>query len=255
MSAGSDFARTLDMFSAMNLGQSAELTMFTIPGAPWSKSRPRFSRGRTYQPGEDRDAEERTKKHMREVFDAPLTGNVGIGCIFFRPNRQRIDADNLIKHVCDSANGVIWNDDSQCTAVMGFIELDAENPRTVVVVGTHISTLKRGSDAFNVCVVCDAHIPLDGSRGHLPKTCSNECLRVLRGNLIEPIPCGHCGEPFRRRTTAQKFCSQGCNGDARRDRTRAAAKPRSQCIDCGQELAHTRGGRCRPCWLASWVAS
>lgn len=251
----SDAHRILDMFSALRLGESSdELSMVTIPGAPWSKSRPRFSRsGHTYTKTEDRDAEARTAAAMRRVVKVPMTGNVGLVCIFYRPNRQRIDTDNLIKHVCDAANGVLWIDDSQCTAVMGVIELDAENPRTVIAVGKHTSTLLRGSDATTPCVVCERPIPMDGHRGKVPKTCSVECRQAAKGylDLSEPVPCEHCSTPFRRRTKTNRFCSQTCRADWLRNRKRAASTPNSKCSDCGMQLTHKRGGRCRECWRAS----
>ncbi|WP_432760999.1 RusA family crossover junction endodeoxyribonuclease [Nocardia cyriacigeorgica] len=227
--------------------------MVTIPGAPWSKFRPRFRRnGHAYSKPEDRDAELRTATYLRRVVKQPYTGNVGLACLFFRPNRQRIDTDNLIKHVCDAANGVLWLDDSQCTAVMGIIELDAERPRTVVGIGRHVSSLLRGTDATAPCAVCGQPIPMDGHRGRPPKTCSPECRQASRGHpdLSLPVPCGHCKNHFRRKTRTSRYCSETCRTDALRAKARAKARPNSRCTSCGTELAHKRGGRCRKCWLA-----
>ena len=146
MDRESDAQRALSMFAA--LGASDELIMVTILGAPPSKSRPRFARsGHAYSKPADREAEKRTAAHLRAHIREPFPGNVGLACVFYRPNKQRIDTDNMLKHVCDSANGILWADDSQCTAIMGIAVLDADNPRTVVVVGEHVSTLKRGVNA------------------------------------------------------------------------------------------------------------
>lgn len=248
-----DMDRALSMFSALGLGQSDSLSVVTIPGAPWSKSRPRFGRGRAYTKKEDIDAETRTATYLKSVVKRPLEGNAGLVCIFYRPNRQRIDTDNLIKHVCDAGNGVLWLDDSQCTAVMGVIELDAENPRTVVAIGEHTSTLRRGSDATKPCKVCGGPIRLDGHSGNAPLTCAGPCRATYKGysDLSALVPCGHCGKKFRRQTKTNKFCSVDCRIDSLRDKRRAGAKPFSRCTDCDKELAHKRGGRCRDCWSAS----
>lgn len=248
----SDVDRMLGMFSALNLGQSDSMAMITIPGAPWSKSRPRFTKaGRTYANPEDQDAEERTAWHLKRVVKEPYSGNVGLACLFFRPNRQRIDADNLLKHVCDAGNGVLWNDDSQCTAIMGVVELDADRPRTVVAIGEHVSTLKRGSDDTVDCQSCGTPIALSSRmRGHPPKTCSRECRQASLGypQLADLVPCLECGKKYRRRVRTQKFCSETCRTDSIRNKAKAKFTPHSKCSDCGKQLAHRRGGRCRDCW-------
>lgn len=118
--------------------------MLVLPGAPAAKGRPRFTReGRAYKTGEDGQAEARTGWHFRRAFRQPWTGNLAVGAVFFRPDRQRIDVDNLLKHVCDAGNGIGWLDDAQITAVYGVAELDAQRPRTVLVVARHFSSLDR----------------------------------------------------------------------------------------------------------------
>jgi len=251
----SDVDRMLDMFSALGLGETANTQyMITIPGAPWSKARPRFARnGHVYSRSEDLDAEKRTAAYLRRAVREPFTGNVGLACLFFRPNRQRIDVDNLLKHVCDAANGILWLDDSQCTAIMGVVELDAERPRTVVVVGEHISTLKRGSDDSVPCRSCGKLVGRGSrARDQPPKTCSRACRQKSLGypDLAELVPCGHCGRRYRRRVRTQKFCGEECRVDSRRNARKAASAPFSRCADCGKELTHRRGGRCRDCWKA-----
>lgn len=254
----SDVDRMLEMFSALNLGQSDSMAMVTVPGAPWSKSRPRFTKtGRSYAKPEDRDAEERTASYLKRVVKEPYPGNVGMACLFFRPNRQRIDADNLLKHVCDAGNGILWHDDSQCTAIMGVVELDADRPRTVVAIGEHVSTLKRGSDDTVDCRTCGKPIPLSSRmRGHAPKTCSQKCRQASLGypELAELVPCQECGRKFRRRVRTQKLCSETCRTDSIRNKAKRRWVPYSLCMDCGKELAHRRGGRCRDCWKSDVAA-
>jgi len=220
---------------------------------PASKARPRFGKGgRTYTPAESRKAEARTTAWLRRCFEEPMTGNVALACIFFRPNRQRIDVDNMLKHVCDAANGVIWNDDSQVTSVTGIVELDPDRPRTLLAVAPHLSTMTRGTDATYPCAQCGRPIAMDG-RGNKRKTCSRECAARMRG--FEPldieIPCAECGQPFRRTTRAQRLCSPACRANLIRGRNRERAKAKSECLDCGRLLTHHRGGRCRDCWRRS----
>ncbi|KZM72273.1 RusA family crossover junction endodeoxyribonuclease [Nocardia terpenica] len=114
-----------------------------LPGDPHPKGRPRFSRGRAYTADADRDAEARTALLLAQQVSQPLAGNVALTCVFYRRTRRRVDVDNLIKHVMDSANGVLWRDDSQCTSLRGVIELDRENPHTLVLIGPHESSLVR----------------------------------------------------------------------------------------------------------------
>lgn len=249
----SDVERCLDMYDALgSMGYDDTMAMVTIPGAPWSKARPRFGKGRTFTSRDDVDAEKRTGTYLRQAVTAPFMGNVFIGCLFFRPNRQRIDTDNLLKHVCDAATGILWKDDSQCTGLMGVLELDPERPRTVVIIGRHQSTLKRGVDAFVDCLVCQGPIYLDQCNGKVRKTCSPECRAKAQGKgyatLREPVECPQCGQPFKRSNHAQKLCSEQCRRDLIRGKARAAWSPFSRCVDCDKELAHRRGGRCRECW-------
>jgi Holliday junction resolvase RusA-like endonuclease len=256
MTVAADVERCLDMYDALGSGNDGfddEIIMITIPGAPWSKARPRFGNGRTFVKHEDIDAEKRTATYLRKMVRTPFTGNVFIGCLFFRPNRQRIDTDNLIKHVCDAANGVLWKDDSQCTGVMGVLELDPDNPRTVMIIGRHETTLTRGSDDSMPCQICGKLIiRTSRMRGHPPKTCSRECSAIARGyqSLTTPVPCTQCGQMFKRTTKTQHLCSTDCLPGYMRDRAKAVSVPFSRCVDCDSELTHRRGGRCRDCWKA-----
>ncbi|WP_433662525.1 RusA family crossover junction endodeoxyribonuclease [Nocardia sp. CA-128927] len=117
--------------------------VIVIPGEPHPKRRPRLGNRRAYTAEDDLHAEARTGWLLSQAIPAPLTGNIAMTCIFFRRTRRIVDADNLLKHVCDAGNRILWRDDSQCTAKLGVIELDRANPRTVVLLGTHRSSLVR----------------------------------------------------------------------------------------------------------------
>ncbi|MFF4388517.1 RusA family crossover junction endodeoxyribonuclease [Streptomyces sp. NPDC001552] len=123
---------------------AADVRVLVYDGPPASKARPRFTKeGGAYKSTKDRDAEQRTALRIKSAFPRPWTGNLALGCVFFRPDRQRVDVDNLLKHVCDAGNGIGWVDDEQITAVYGVAELDAARPRTLLVVARHLSSLDR----------------------------------------------------------------------------------------------------------------
>lgn len=257
MTADKDWAFSLyDLFARG--GDDEQMFYAQIKGDPWSKSRPRFTRtGRTYKPRDDQEAEQRLRWNLKANNARPFKGNVMLVCRFYRSNFQRIDTDNLLKHVCDSANGILWADDSQVTLTIGEIQLDPDNPRTVILAGNHQSSLTRGDDAMIPCQQCDTMFtPAAGRRGK-QKFCTHRCAITSRGtNLEEPINCAHCQKPFRRTTSAQTMCSRDCRADSLRDKRKAKAAPKSTCPQCGKELGHTRGGRCRECWRSnpSWPA-
>ncbi|WP_329405472.1 RusA family crossover junction endodeoxyribonuclease [Nocardia vinacea] len=120
------------------------LYVVTIPHNPHPKGRPRFGRGRrAYTDPVDVDLEALTAAYLRAAVPEPLRSNVALGCVFYRSTRRVVDGDNLLKHVMDAANGIAWLDDSQCTAKLAAIELDRANPRSVILIGTHSSTLTR----------------------------------------------------------------------------------------------------------------
>ncbi len=169
--------RLLGLADALFINTEQDFYLLNLPGSPWSKSRPRFSRqGHAYPDPKDVAAEKETGKFLKAQC-APFTGNVGLVCIFYRPNLKRIDADNLMKHVCDSGNGILWKDDSQITAEVSIVELDRDNPRTLIAVGKHASSMPRGSDAVYPCETCGGPIPVDESPA---RTCSVKCGRTRR---------------------------------------------------------------------------
>jgi Holliday junction resolvase RusA-like endonuclease/endogenous inhibitor of DNA gyrase (YacG/DUF329 family) len=229
---------------------SDDFLCVTIDGDPASKARPRFTRkGHTYTDPKDRTAEERTAWHLRRAFQTPYLGNVAVGCVFFRPNRQRIDVDNMLKHVCDAATGIAWIDDSQVTGIMGIAEFDRERPRTLIVFGRHVTTLTRGEDATVPCEQCGKPVSLIGrSETTRRKFCSKICSSTFRyGSLADLVPCAHCGKQFRRKTSSQKYCGQACAVA-----TRAAPRPLRRadrpCEGCGKQVSKKGYKRCRECW-------
>lgn len=102
-------------------------------GTPHPQARPKVTRHGTYKP----DAAE--QRELRTIIDRQtpeiLTGSLVMVAVFYLPDLRTRDTDNLVKHVLDSANGVLFKDDRQVTAQAGYVELDRERPRTIVMVG------------------------------------------------------------------------------------------------------------------------
>lgn len=128
------------------------LPVFTCvqPEAPIAKERPRVYHGRrgtrTVTPERTKAAEDYLAMRLRLAMNgrAPFEGNLALVCIFYRPDRRRIDGDNMLKLVCDAGNlAPIWLDDSQCTTKLARIELDKDNPRTEIALGPFASSLER----------------------------------------------------------------------------------------------------------------
>lgn len=104
-----------------------------IDADPVPKGRPRFYCGpngkpRTYTPKNTRVYEDLIQDTLAiQKPDEPFIGPLAVRIVFYinrpksvkRSQREfphvKPDIDNLVKAVCDCANGVIWNDDAQIT--------------------------------------------------------------------------------------------------------------------------------------------
>lgn len=231
-------------------GAEEALFYLEIPGAPWSKSRPRFARGRTYAPRDDVAAERATKTRLLMAKPTVFAGNVMLACRFYRPNFQRIDADNLLKHVCDSANGVLWADDSQVTLVLAEVHHDASNPRTILLAANHSSTMKRGVDGERECIHCGSKF-MPAFNASKKRFCTTACNHAARTTKLVEIPCAQCAKQFKPTTKEQILCGRECSVVYMRGRQQRSRQEPSKCGECGTHLAHRRGGRCRDCWRKS----
>lgn len=98
---------------------------------PVAKGRPRFGNGRTYTPQKTREAEECIGIIARGLYKGePYAGAVRMDVTFYMPipqsysqkkkkelvgefHTKKPDADNLVKTVCDSLNGIVISNDSQ----------------------------------------------------------------------------------------------------------------------------------------------
>jgi len=239
-----DQVRVLNLVTAAG-GAERDAYLVEIPGDPPSKARPRFnSRGRPYTPQKTVDGEKRIATALTGA--GPFPSNVVVACVFYRSTLQRIDIDNLMKAVLDGATRArVWDDDSQVTALMAILEHDRANPRTLLAIAPHASTLHRGTAALVACAACGTLFKPAGSRRRgYARWCSNAC----RTYLAEPIACAHCSQPFKRANGNQRFCSVACRAASTRALDRV-------CVDCGKPIAKRTATRCRTCFLAHKAAA
>lgn len=103
---------------------------FSIPGNPLPKQRPRSSKGRFYSPSSKE--EKRVADHIRAQMDRkkPCGSEVAVTVRFYRGDKRRVDLDNMLKLVLDSANGIIWEDDYLIVQIQARKSYDKEHPRT-----------------------------------------------------------------------------------------------------------------------------
>jgi Holliday junction resolvase RusA-like endonuclease len=109
---------------------------FIIPGKPFGKQRPRFSRksGRAFTPGETVSYERTVGQIAMPHFPAPIVGPVRLEvhamfkpaeswshkrklAAMDQPHIQKPDLDNLIKGVSDALNRIAFADDSQIAEI------------------------------------------------------------------------------------------------------------------------------------------
>lgn len=240
-----DTERATALFRAM-CPESNRYHYVVVPGEPKSKCRPRFSRsGHAYSSAKQRRAESALGLRLLAAFkNEPFPGNVAVGCIFFRPNRQRIDVDNLLKLVMDAATGICWKDDSQVTAQFGVIELDAEQPRTVIVMGEHVSTMDR--TPIRSCAHCGQDFTPNTARS---KYCSRKCAGAAsRGSNLTVACCPTCRREFQRKRAAQRYCSNPCKMAAIKGGGPKGDYP--TCQHCGARVSRREYTRCRDCFRA-----
>lgn len=109
---------------------------FTIPGKPFAKQRPRFSRrnGRAFTPAETVSFERQVGMIAAQHADEPIAGPVAIEIVAVfeppasaskkrraeslgRPHTQKPDLDNCVKAITDGLNRIAFADDSQIAEI------------------------------------------------------------------------------------------------------------------------------------------
>lgn len=230
-----------------------EMFAFVHIGTPVAKSRARWSRKSRsfYTPTSTSAAEDEIALRFREAMrgHAPFDGSVAIVAIFYRPNFQRIDSDNLMKLVMDAATkAAVWVDDCYVTAQASFVEFDREKPRTLVAFCPSASTLDR-SYRFT-CQVCETPFKRPGRAAFAnpPKFCSKEC----RSNSErKEFRCARCGVVFQRASSGQRYCSEPCRSLAvnspERRKKREEQRPWPKCQKCGGRVSRREYINCSNC--------
>jgi len=113
----------------------------TIPGNPLPKGRPRIAGRRVMRtPKRTREYEKHVKtwvqhEALKQKFTEPFDGPVAMKAVFYRRTRHRCDLDNLEKALKDGiTKSGVWHDDSQVKSMNTQVKVDAEFPRTEMVV-------------------------------------------------------------------------------------------------------------------------
>lgn len=121
------------------------MSTFIIPGEPIPKGRPRSTitngKIRTYTPARTAAAEEEVGWAIRAAHSGPpLTGDVGVSVAFYCKSKT-VDADNLLKLLLDSAQGIVFENDKQVTRIHVTMHRGHPDPHTVVQF-SQVGTLK-----------------------------------------------------------------------------------------------------------------
>lgn len=125
---------------------------FEVPGVPVPQSRPRVSRYGTYYPPKVKAYREYIATIAKAAMSGrePLQGALEMSCTFFftppknTPKKalsmmygtyhtKKPDADNLVKCVQDSLNGICYVDDAQI-AVLHASKVYADEPRAEIMI-------------------------------------------------------------------------------------------------------------------------
>lgn len=251
----SDHYLVVNLLSALGCVDVASVRLVTAECEPRSKARPRFNNGKGFSDKVQKANQDELKLYLRQKFSAPLTGNVAVACLFFRSSRQPIDTDNMLKQVLDAGTHLCWVDDRQVTAVAGVTYLDREDPRVVIAVGPHTSTMVREVRPEVVCLTCKKvfigrHLSPSQKKGGAGQYCSQECGARSRGeDLSAEVRCVTCQNDFKRQKAGQRHCSDLCRMLAMKTRnTGKRIHPKSVCGSCGKGVSRPEYKTCRACW-------
>lgn len=210
-SAESDIPRVMSYLTPLLRGfDTSAIVAFVHEGVPASKARARWNRKqqRFYTPDSSSGPQEALSWKFRQAMKGePWKGNIAIAVVFFRPNHQRIDGDNLMKLVLDAGTKAgVWGDDCQVTHQVSVIEKDAARPRTVIALSAVASSLDRNATVEYVCERCGQSFTRVRIAGRTPRYCSPACIATPLGMAC----CPKCDTVFDRKKAGQRYCSNPC---------------------------------------------
>jgi len=117
--------------------------LFTVPGQPVPKGRPRFTGKHTFTPKRTRVYESEVKTEAQTELRKWRSQNqcgwstanrFGLTLHLYFSDRRKRDLDNCAKAITDALNGVVYDDDAQIDELHVYREFDKEWPRAVVYV-------------------------------------------------------------------------------------------------------------------------
>ena len=188
----------------------------TIPGEPLSKQRPRFGRGRAYDPAENSRAQANICLFIRHAHKSLIPDDVNtfsVRLLFYLKTGQRRDLDNMCKLVMDACTGLVWKDDYQVMELFARQQKFSDNPRTEIVMYT-LGPLKRLSA---ICEGCGKEYTTYRA---WQKTNRRFCGKECRLKAVYPatyVKCCRCGKEIRhekryveKNKTGRFWCSEQC---------------------------------------------
>lgn len=110
----------------------------TVEGDAIPAARPRFSRGRAYQPKRNVEYRQRVQSAAQAAMagKTPLVGSICAAVKIFRrfkpTTRQFGDVDNHLKAIFDGLNQIVFQDDRQIVRCVVEKHTDKENPRAEI---------------------------------------------------------------------------------------------------------------------------
>lgn len=230
--------------------QFSETVAMEFDGEPRSKARPRVSGRHVYTPQKQRDAERALGLALGAAVRAPIEGPVAVGLRFYRSTRQRVDIDNMVKHVFDAANRIVFADDMQVTVLFAEARLDRKRPRTAIVIGAHAGEHRQDPTQTDTCPRCGKQYQWVPYASHpKPMFCGKACAQPRRD--FGEARCLVCGTCFARVAKQQEYCSDPCRVTGMTERNKARRKhPKAHCKVCGKAVSRPSYAQCRSCWRA-----
>lgn len=113
---------------------------FVVHGTPIPKQSYRAVKGGGYLYPRVVAWEQLVSMHAKQVMAGrpPLTGNLVMTVLFVLPDHRIRDLDNLSKAVCDSLNGIVFDDDSQIIGLQLLKRVIKDRPGIYVIVSNEI---------------------------------------------------------------------------------------------------------------------